>query len=232
MMRKYPAIPQPFILHVAPPNTWWGAPSELRFGVRLFGPAVHMCNYIVESMIHISKQGLGPKRTRFNLQAIRNQRDGDIIWEEGDSSINQVPVHIIEPKQTDFSSTLEWTFETPICLRKKGKQVNRIKGIDLLLAGRRRWNILNAFYGSEENTEAVERIEDSAFRVLESDIRPWSIQRYSGRQHRKVPLSGLTGKMTIQGPWRQAGNWLQSSTEIHLGKHCSFGFGRVSWKQV
>jgi len=232
MMRKYPAIPQPFVLTIAQPDEWWGTPRELRFGIRLFGSAVNMSQYIVESMIHIANQGLGPRRTRFTLQKIREGQDGEVIWREGGESIIQPHISNIEPIKSNVSDTLQWTFETPICLRKKGKQVNRIHGIDLLLAGRRRWDILHAFYGSEENTEQVERISEGAFEVIEKDIKPWAIQRYSGRQHRKVPLSGLTGTMTIQGPWQQAGNWLHCASDIHLGKHCSFGFGRVSWKQV
>ncbi|MBC8309300.1 MAG: CRISPR system precrRNA processing endoribonuclease RAMP protein Cas6 [Phycisphaerales bacterium] len=232
MMRKYPAIPQPFVLHVAPPDSWWGEPRELRFGIRLFGPAVNMSQYIIESMIHIANQGLGPKRTRFTLHTILDGKEGNVIWNKGDDSIVQTNVFSIEPKNEPISNTLQWSFETPVCIRKKGRQVNRIHGIDLVLAGRRRWNILNAFYSAEENTESVDRIEESAFRVLDNNIRPWSIQRYSGRQHRKVPLSGITGKVTIQGPWQQAGNWLHCASDIHLGKHCSFGFGRVSWKQV
>jgi len=114
MMRKYPAIPQPFVLTVASPENWWGKPSELRFGVRLFGPAVNMSQYIVESMIHIANQGLGPQRTRFTLQRILDDQEGKVIWIEGDDSVIQPPILSIEPNTDISSDTLQWTFETPI----------------------------------------------------------------------------------------------------------------------
>ena len=104
-------------------------------------------------------------------------------------------------------------------------------GLEITLAGRRRWHLLSSLHGTSGG-ERPDRLEANAFQVTSEDLKPWSINRFSGRQRRSVPLFGVTGSIDIEGPWSQAGEWTQYIHLIHLGKHASFGFGRTNWKQV
>jgi hypothetical protein len=101
-----------------------------------------------------------------------------------------------------------------------------------VLAGRRRFQIMDYFYGSRGKPaeQPYEHLEAEEFAVIASRLRPWQFQRYSGRQHRRMTLDGLVGDIVIRGPWARSGHWLSAAPLLHLGKATSFGFGRVTWE--
>jgi len=101
----------------------------------------------------------------------------------------------------------------------------------MVLAGRRRWLIFASLHG-HASVEAAAHLDTADFRTCAVRLHPWSIRRYSGRQSRKVPLSGVVGEIDIEGPWHLAGDWLRTVEWLHLGKYASFGFGRVQWEVI
>ena len=235
LMRRYPAVPQPFVLVVAGPSDWWGRPDELRWGLRLFGPARHQWPYLIEAFTRVGSRGIGRQRTRFDLKSVVDARSGQAVWSAGETTLRNVTqedqAHHGKPPPN--SDVLRWTFETPVHIRQNGDFASSLGGLSLVLAGRRRWDILRYLYSSQERSEnatnAGAHLKASDFEVLESSLKPWSIRRYSGRQGKKVPLRGLIGQIVIRGAWDQAGDWLRYIQQIHLGKHGSFGFGRGTW---
>jgi hypothetical protein len=125
---------------------------------------------------------------------------------------------------------LRWTFQTPVRIPIGSPEPS---GIDLLLAGRRRFQIMDYFYGNrgvEPARQPNARIEADEFTTVDCTVEPWRFQRYSGRQHRRMTLEGLIGQITIEGPWGKTGPWVHAVPFIHLGKATSFGFGRVTWE--
>lgn len=234
IMRKYPRIPQPFVVDVSAPSEV-KTQSQLDVTFRLFGAAARYWPYICHTIITAGQKGIGRKRVVIDWQKIRSGNTGQVLWQKDDDRWDEPLMRTLDScRSNDAASAaddirLEWHFVTPLSLPtlrpvEKPEQL----GLALVLAGRRRWNILNHFYG--DGPESVqERFEQSEFRTLECKMRPWAARRFSGRQQRSMKISGLLGRAVIEGPWLRTGSWLDAAPIIHLGKKTSFGFGRVNW---
>ncbi|MFO0827632.1 MAG: CRISPR system precrRNA processing endoribonuclease RAMP protein Cas6 [Phycisphaerales bacterium] len=232
VMRKYPAIPQPFVLDVAGPGAWDGEPDELRFGIRLFGATAQWTPYIVETFRRMGEIGLGAKRIPFVLLAVAQ---GDrTVWARGEDVVSKVDPAPVDTSARAPDGTIRWQFVTPVHLEEPTTRGDAtVDPLKLILAGRRRRFLLEAFYGSGATEETPASFVDAAeFRVVSSSLQTWRIRRFSGRQQRSVPLAGVVGEMTVAGPWSRAGDWMSSVEHTHVGKYSTFGFGRVRWEVV
>lgn len=232
IMRKYPSVPQPFVL-VLPSVPCEVTGTELTWSLRLFGPACRYWPYLVFAYQRIGEEGLGKNRVRYTLEQVTDRFSGQIVWSAGASAGREPthqPLEMNRPIPSDHC-TLRWVFHTPLKLRLSGKNPT---GLDLVLAGRRRYQIMNYFYGSGEDSAHQEepRFAASDFTTREVSLRPWNLRRFSGRQKRLVEFYGLVGEITIEGPWGLCGEWLRAIPILHLGKATSFGFGQVSWEVV
>ena len=215
-------LPQPMVMNVESPNAWRGELNEVRFGISLFGCATQFAPQLINAIQELAKRGLGPDR---ELGKLSNIDDSNI---EG---FNQPKLLEANPAPKHACS-LKWSFHTPLDIRKSGVSLNRIGAIDLLLSGRRRWELLcQAYGGNNYEADIGERLEASQFRVMGDQTSVWKFERYSARQDSRMEMRGIVGDVTIHGPWHQAGAWLKYVHCIGLGKHASFGFGRTTWQQ-
>ncbi|RMH12954.1 MAG: CRISPR system precrRNA processing endoribonuclease RAMP protein Cas6 [Gammaproteobacteria bacterium] len=232
ILRRYPSIPQPFVLDVPSPGSWGDDPIRVKWALRLFGEAGRWSPYIVETFRRIAKRGIGPRRVPFSIDLIRDGNNGRVIWSDNNSNLTVPVMDPIPPSDQPLNGVVRWHFHTPLHLRVRGRSAQQIEGMDIILAGRRRWQILTHMFGATTRPEILERLDHASFKVVNQQLRGWSIYRYSGRQKRKVRLSGLIGWVDIEGPWHRVGEWAQYVYRIHLGKNTSFGLGRVSWQQI
>ena len=236
MMTRYSTVPQPFVLCVPGPDEPPVIDGRLQWGIRLFGDVGEMAPYIIESFMRHASRGLGPRRVGFRLKRVYDGHTGATVWNEGFTSAITLPeIRTMRPRSVPGGrSSIRFTFQTPVHIRVGGSFSPTPSGLDIVLAGRRRYSLLRYFYGFGGDSEPSQepRIEAEDFKTEEVRLHPWHIDRYSGRQHRKVPLNGSTGSVTITGPWEQAGAWLGSIEQWYLGKYTSFGFGRISWQAV
>jgi hypothetical protein len=226
-----PALPQPFVLSVAEPDTWDGGPTDLRWSLRLFGPAASWSPYVVEAFLRIGRRGVGRRRVGFDLLAVRDNSSGIVAWERGRETMRPPQPVELGGGRLPGAGAVRWRFVTPVHIRHDAEEVRAPGGVDMVVAGRRRWALLRRFYGTPA-LRTDERLADTEFRVVESRLRPWGITRYSPRQDRRVQLSGTLGDIVIEGPWDRAGDWMGVVDTIHLGKYASFGFGRVTWEMA
>jgi hypothetical protein len=233
IMRRATAVPQPFVLEVASPGTWDGEPQDLRWGVRLFGEATLWSPYVVESFIRIGVRGIGRRRTPFELTGVYDGILGTPVWSAGMEVLHKPSSKDVVTDRQAGDGVVRWTFHTPLHLREGGQQAGRIDGLGLVIAGRRRWRMLTTLYGSFPVADEMDepKLDADAFETVDRDLRPWAIGRYSGRQRRRITLSGILGSIAIRGPWSRAGCWMRAVELIHLGKYVTFGFGRVTWRQ-
>ncbi len=230
-MRRYPQIPQPFVLIVDPPGHAKESSSKIHWGMRLFGDSIKYWPYVVYTFKQAGEHGLGKARLQYDLGPVIDQLSG-----------NELDLETIEPvtlEATTKQSTtlpqrcrLHWQFNTPLRLvRNERLQSHRLTPVDLIVAGKRRYETLNYFFGSNEATPA--RIfQPQEFRVVYDNVHSWGFRRFSGRQRRSIELTGLLGEMVIEGPWGEMGPWLSAAQVTHLGKATTFGFGQVSWSVV
>jgi len=234
VMRLYERIPQPFVLVVAWPDRHGMASSVLTWGVRLFGPACSYWPYVVHVYRTVGQRGLGKRRIRYRLRKVTDAVTGQVVWSPDNAEPRQPGFGnvLAGGRSTPDECTLRWVFSTPVRLALNS---GHLSGLDLVLAGRRRLHIMEYFYGEGDeqgDSESGERLEAGQFTTLASRIRPWRLQRYSGRQNRPMSLYGLAGEIVIHGPWGRSGPWLGAVPLLHLGKATSFGLGRARWEVV
>ena len=232
IMRKYDKIPQPFVLLVRGPQSNEQVSTSLTWGLRLFGDACRYWPYLVHVYRMAGERGIGKNRVQYQIRQVTDQVGQVVLWSPAESRTPQPVVGLVPEEMVALPDhcTLHWKFHTPArVLRGPG----RLGGLDLLLSGRRRFQIMDYFYGTpqdESRLQPEEHLEAGEFETIESRLRPWRLQRYSGRQGRRMTLRGLIGDIVIEGPWGRSGAWLQAAPLLHLGKATSFGFGRVTWE--
>lgn len=231
VMRRYDAVPQPFVLLVAEPGRWEGRADELCWGIRMFGDATDLAPYLIEAFLRSGEEGVGRHRVRFSVERITSD-SGEVVYREGADRID-VPASVPLPARElpVDRCTLRWQFVSPVHIRSGGGLAATPTGLDMVLAGRRRWHVISSLHGQAFAREEV-HLDAGEFRTRAVGLHPWCIRRYSGRQGRKVLLSGVVGQIEIEGPWHLAGDWLRTVEWLHLGKYASFGFGRVQWEAV
>lgn len=232
-MRRYPQVPQPFVLVVDLPPSAEPPQTTIHWRVRLFGDVCRHWPYVVYVFRLAGEVGLGRQRVHYHLREVRDAITGSVL--EGSQrtrtrqpQLARTPTSVAMPNR----ATLRWRFETPLRLRTNGCLApQNLQPLDLVIAGRRRYETLNWFYGNSENTPG-RFLNPDAFRVRERSLRRWGFTRQCGRQDERMELNGLVGEMIVEGPWAEAGEWLPAISTIHLGKATSFGFGRVQWELV
>ncbi|MGQ9506162.1 MAG: CRISPR system precrRNA processing endoribonuclease RAMP protein Cas6 [Thermogutta sp.] len=230
IMRKYPTVPQPFVL-VVPPVASPLPDGKLTWSVRLFGSACCYWPYLVYAYQRIGEEGLGRDRVRYTLGQVTDSLSDCVVWEGESAIVNEPKLAAIDTRHSlpSGNCALRWVFHTPLKLRLSGK---KLTGLDLVLAGRRRYEIMNYFYGSANESAADDEphFEDQDFVTRDARIKRWDLRRFSGRQKHLVEFFGLLGEIVIEGPWGSCGEWLAAIPTLHLGKATSFGFGQVTWE--
>ena len=245
-MTKYPRIPQPFVLSVEEP-TLPGSDANFCFTVRLFGSSIRYWPYVCHTFFKAGEGGLGRNRTVIHWQRVGGAPEGQNVWSADCSNWSEPEVRSTGDNAGSLSlkdaqsevQRLRWKFITPLNMPSVDlKRRPEDLGLQLFLGGKRRWETLQHFYGVpdsgiETDTASQNRRFDAAeFSTIQSEFRPWAATRFSGRQHRRMTVEGLTGEAVIEGPWRQTGAWLMAAPVIHVGKKTSFGFGRVEWELI
>lgn len=71
----------------------------------------------------------------------------------------------------------------------------------------------------------------AAWAPLAEDTRVAQAPRWSARQARLLPLSGLVGSWQYDAPARAALPWLALAQQLHLGGKTTLGFGQLSLAQ-
>lgn len=227
--------PHPFVL--CPP---WDSPAELRVGDRLdfhfvlIGRALAYLPYFIVAVEEMGRRGLGPGRGRFRLDEVLEVRPARSrpVYVEGRMSgsaeshpLIWTPEHNPHPDPGE----LVVQFVTPLRLQTGGRLV--VDDFDFGVFFRalvRRIKLLAHYHCGADEPRDIRPVLDlaRAVRTLETDCRVTGWLRWSGRQHRDIRLSGLTGFLRIGGELKPILPFLEIGQVIHAGKATAFGFGR------
>jgi len=233
-MRKYPHVPQPFVLsfdYPAPAAVRAG--DRFRFGMRLFGPAADVFPFAVYAVLRMEDSGLGRHRTPFRIHTVTDGRR--LLYRHGDHGIRTPTIDCIALDARERpASRLRVRFATPTRLRVDGRLTGDMDVAAVFRALLRRFRILTYFYGESEpdhDASAAFAQVDRA-RVLHCDLAWQDVPRYSSRQQDRMSLGGFVGHMDLELPPGELGQWFAIAERIHIGKATSFGFGRIICEEL
>ena len=233
IMRRYPYVPQPFILLLpAQEPTSVLSGQSYSFGFRFFGRAAEHFPFIVFSLMELGRHGLGSERIQYILERVTQPGRSDVVFEQGATRVNPLVLQTALPSYEDlYTDRICIDFETPVKLRVAGEDTHNMDFSLLLRSAIRRLVILTHFYGTpiEEALDLPLLLEQSKrIKTKLNETRWREFQRYSGRQQCSLRLGGLIGRMCFTGPLTPFAQVLRLMELAHIGKATSFGFGRIS----
>ncbi len=233
VMRKYPNIPQPFVLVLDAQNDRDVRPNdEYAFTIRLFGPAIELHPFVLMAMIECGRTGLGRDRLAFDVVAVDD--GAKVLYRAGEEhEIHPPEARRVAPVAEcgNGRGGLRLRFETPVRIRTDGLLNTQPTLAPVVRAAVRRIAVLSHFYGDgpvlPENSGAL--IEEAAAAICAVNSLRWvHFDRFSTRQQRTMTLGGVVGELQLENISPGLAALLRVATITHVGKATSFGFGRIS----
>lgn len=234
-MRKYPAVPHPFVLNPPVGSLELPAGAGYVLDLTLLGHGNRHLPYLVHALERAGRSGIGKGRAPLELRGVeRETRPGSNAWlriHEPGGAVENPPVAscaIPEPPAQPFRVELT----TPVRLRREGRPLrpNTFQFADLFGNLLRRISMLSYFHTDQPLETDFAGLTAAARQItpLECQLewRPWN--RYSARQKAAVAMDGLIGHVVLPAnelepfwPYLWLGQY------VHAGAGTSMGQGRL-----
>lgn len=230
-MRRYPAAPHPFVLHIDPRQ-----PSgDYRLGLVLFGRAERQLPYFIRALEQAGQSGIGRRRQVFALAEVRQAKPVDPpAWQTvygADQPLRADPA--VVPAVPPLPARVAVRLETPLRLQRESRLVTpgMFRFGDLFGTLLRRLSMLTYFHTDTplETDFAALNAAARTVAIESADLSWYDWTRYSSRQDTTVDMGGLLGRFELDGaalapfwPYLWLGQW------THAGKGTSMGLGRYS----
>lgn len=123
-------------------------------------------------------------------------------------------------------------FLSPFRYKKKGRLTDKIAFDDVLLAVKRRIEILYGMYMEPQTTSSIE-FGDFDIRYSNAQLQWVDYSRYSARQKQSMRMGGIMGILTVEGSFDSSIIQMLKGAEIfHIGKNTSLGLGKIKTTYV
>ena len=240
-MRRYTAVPHPLVI-VPPRRRGWIARGEyFSFGLALIGRAAELLPQVVVALNLAGDRGLGLKRSRFRIIAITDRvPDGDQqrpIYRLGDSTLQHKPRWWsgtdLPPAPRD--AVVRVNLETPLCLRVQNRYLTHTIPFRALAGSalRRLTNLAHFHCDLQLQMDFATLLARAAQTpVLHQELRYEKWSRRSNRQEREHPLAGASGFIDYLQPDPLLLQTLATVGRLGVGKHTTFGLGRLTLQAV
>lgn len=224
--RTQHGLPPPFVL-LLPPNGC-GQGLDIRFGMRLFGPAIERLAFVVEAWRRALAHGIGRERIRGRLVEVWDAVGGNTLY-DGETLADAEPVRrLLEPT----GPHLLIRTATPLRFQAKGVRLppEALTPRRLVADIVRRARILASGVSPEAETETatwpVDTWLDTADTVSHRHDMVWrDWRRYSARQARAMNLGGYVGTWAWANVAPELQQLLALGAILNVGKEASFGLG-------
>lgn len=137
--------------------------------------------------------------------------------------------HIGLAEEYQFPSAVTVAWQTPVRLKRAGQLLNHneLEASDFLLAVARRITEVSSLHMQKEIAIDYRRARElaTAVRCTSRELNWIPLLRWSNRQQRKMPLSGVGGSITLQGDIAPFWLMLRVGEVLHVGGKTSFGLG-------
>ena len=225
-MRKYTAIPHPFVLRFAVEASTEG----FSFDLNLFGHGQRYFPYLVHAMQMAGRDGVGGHGQSFLLKridAIDYQNQHVTIYQEAELTQQQPAQAPLLPAMPE---KITLTFHSPVRIKQDNKNLTagHFSFSALFSALLRRISMI-CYFHTETPLEAdfsglVTAARSVQFNAQNLHWYDWT--RYSSRQQTEMQMGGLLGSVSLDmngledfWPYLWLGQW------THVGKGTSMGMG-------
>ncbi|EIC30037.1 MULTISPECIES: CRISPR system precrRNA processing endoribonuclease RAMP protein Cas6 [Methylomicrobium] len=226
-MRKYTAIPHPFVLRF-PENL--SPENDYSLDVILFGHGQRFFPYIVHALQTAGQEGIGGHRQVFALRKVDEvdpQGRAQTIYQDGEL---QPQRQAAVPPLPPMPAQLQMTFHSPLRIKQDGKNLSP-DGFNFgALFGTllRRISMISYFHTDTplETDFAGLAAKAKTVQFASRRLEWYDWTRYSSRQQAEMNMGGVIGNVVLdtQGledfwPYLWIGQW------THVGKATSMGMG-------
>lgn len=238
-LRNLDQIPRPFIIEPPSAAARLFQPGD-RFDFRLVlvGRAIDHLPYFVFTFQQLGQVGLGPIRGQFELMELHadTPAGSECLYTAGGPLRPHSPrvtaADLAPPAATDGTPRLAIHFMTPTRIRNDGTVQTDLTFQDVIRALLRRLSSLCYFHCDAELAVDFRGLIDQAAAVqrVESRLRWRPLERFSGRQSRRIEMGGVEGTVVFEAPdprvWRGYLPLLRAGEWVHVGKGAVMGLGR------
>lgn len=238
-IKRFRDPPRPFVLiDPGPHEDTLPARESLILGLVVVGSAVADLPYFVVSLRRLGEAGIGRRQNRFSVKSVRAVarigHDGEAVFQRGTELVKPVRIPTTasnlsqEADKTATRATVQ--FVTPTDLRGE-EQTPGAPGLGLLIRrARDRMSALSTFFGGgpldPEPRQTAALADDS--KLVHSAVGRSRIERRSQRTGERHSIGGWTGSVTYESanlPVLMP--WLRLAEVLGVGKHATFGNGRI-----
>lgn len=231
--------PRPFVLSdPLPESDALPAGRPVSLALTVVGEKHRLLPHFAATLRRLGEVGMGRQRARFKVESIHAVDAGDVpreeIWRDGASVVRPrgVPMtanDLTRPGDTE-ARRLRVRYRTPTSLRANGVPQERPSFGVLLRRIRDRVSALAVFYGDgplDIDIEGIARKADG-ITTIAAVFRRASWRRTSARTKQKHPIEGVIGEAVYEGEGLgELMPLLRLGEVLHVGKHASFGNGRI-----
>ena len=223
-------IPHPYIFHSHRRNSR----NELIFEMILFRDCFKYFSHIIYALMSMGETGIGKNRIKFKINQIKDNNNGEIIFEEGNKGIKdpiEKDLSIKYDKADSNTRRMKIEFVSPMRIIRNNKMIENISFKDVIKSGLLRIGILDKIYGEESDVIDLKNIlnESEKVKTIERNLYYKSQRRYSTVQDQKIEVGGYMGSMTYEGKTDKFESILKCLLITGTGKSTSFGCGRINY---
>lgn len=235
ILTKVDTAPRPFVIE--PPLTTtrvYDPGMTLTLGLVLVGRAIDYLPYFIHAFEETGKDGLGAGRGRYRLESVATTTAGSsaTVYRGSTRRLIADPetLELDAPVLTspDERRRVTLDFLTPTRFQYGGESAGPREFHVVFRNLLRRISFLNYFHcGGALLDDAFDRVETAKAVATEAAHLRWCAwERYSARQGQRVPMTGVTGRVTYEGDVATFWPWLALGELVHVGKGAAFGLGR------
>jgi hypothetical protein len=209
--------------------------SEFEFKVQLFGHGVETVPYIIVAARNAGLMGLTRQRVSCELLSVYEEISGQKIWSEKNDKLKVPSPNILELQEPDISTPetgiIGMKFITPVAFKDKARGNTCLEPDFWRITGSilRRYSAFAASETGERPEWQFRKITELArqVRLKSINIEPVYWERFSSRQHQRIPITGIIGQASYEGPVKPFIQLVKAGEILRCGRSTSFGQGRI-----
>ncbi|MCA9530163.1 MAG: CRISPR system precrRNA processing endoribonuclease RAMP protein Cas6 [Myxococcales bacterium] len=200
--------------------------EHLRFSVVLIGAdAIALAELVGAGLHRMARYGLGRDQARFELASVEGPARVACLFDEWRGAPgDDAPL----PPALDLVRRLTLHARRPLHLRVGGEMTEQPDFATIIGAAARRALALTAYFGDGAPPLRVDALMARATAAVHREtgtFERYQTGRWSSRQKRRHPVTGMTGQLTVEGDLTELAPLLAWCARVGIGKGAALGLG-------